>query len=167
VRNLLCLIAALVVILSFACGKSAEKTAEKALEKSLEDPIGDGAEVDVSDQGMTITSEDEKGAYTWQAGDEAKIPDSFPKDVHVYERAAIQMSSDSPEGITLVLATDDPISKVVATYEEKMVADGWTKQTSSTMSGTQMLIYTKGDRGANVGVFDQDGSTQISLTLSK
>ena len=166
-RNLVCLTAALALVLSFGCGKSKEKTAKEAIERSVEATLGNDAEIDISDEGMAITSADEDGTYTWQAGDQAEIPDGFPTDVHIYEAAAVDMSADSPNGFTLALRTDDPFSKVVGTYEEKMSAAGWTKQTSTAMSGTQMLVYTKGDRATNVGIFEEEGITKISLTVSQ
>lgn len=65
------------------------------------------------------------------------------------------------------LDTDAPFSKVVGAYEEKMSTAGWTKQTSTSMDGAQMLVYTKGDRAVNVGIFNEEGITQISLTVSE
>ncbi len=166
-RNLLCLMAALGLVLNFACGKSKEEAAEEAVENSIEMNLGDDAEVDISEEGMTITSTDEDGTYSWQGGDQAKVPDGFPKDVYVHEAATVAMSADSPESFTLALTTDDPFPKVVGAYEEKMSAAGWTNQTSTAMDGAQMLVYTKGDRAANVGIFNEKGVTQISLTVSK
>ena len=166
-RNLLCLTAALALVLNFACGKSKEEAAEEAVENSIEMNLGDDAEVDISDEGMAITSTDEDGTYSWQAGDQAKIPDGFPEDVHIYEAASVAMSADSPDSFTLALSTDDALPKVVGAYEEKMSAAGWTKQTSTSMNDAQMLVYTKGDRAANIGIFNEKGVTQISLTVSK
>jgi hypothetical protein len=166
-RNLVCLAAVFSLALAVGCGKAPEKAVEETAEKTLETQPGDDADVDVSEDGMTVTSSDEDGTYTYQAGNEATIPDGFPADVYVYEGATVQMSSDSPDGFMLAFETDAAFATVVDAYKAEMPAAGWTELTGTTMEGTQMLIYGIGDRMVDVGIFDENGVTKISLSVSK
>jgi hypothetical protein len=155
------------MILSFACGKASHKAAEEAAERSIESATGDDAEVEISEEGMSVKAQDKNGTYSWQAGDQARVPDDFPSDVHIYEPAVVEMSMDSPDGYVLSLKTDDAPAKVVGVYQEKLSAAGWTKQTTMDMGEMQMLIYSKGERMAKLDVFSEDDVTRINLTASK
>jgi len=166
-RNILCLAAALTLVTSLGCGKAEEKAAEKTLETSIENSLGGESDVDISDEGMKVTSQDEDGTYTWQAGSEAEVPGGFPSDVYVFKGAEVEMSSDSPDSFVLALKTDAAFAKVVEAYKTEMPSAGWTEMTATQMDGAQMLVYSMGDRAVNVGVFDEDGATKISLSVSK
>ncbi len=88
-RNISCFVAVLALVLNVACGKAEEKTVEQVMEQVAEANLGDGSEVDLSEEGMEVTSQDEDGTYTWKAGDKAEIPETFPDDVFIYEGAEI------------------------------------------------------------------------------
>jgi hypothetical protein len=166
-RNLLCGIAVFLLVLSLGCGNSEDEVAEKALEQTIETQDDGEAGVDITSDGMEVTSTDADGTYTWQAGSEAELPEGFPTDIYIPDGAVVEMSSASPNGYVLTLSTDKAFSAVVESYKEKMVAAGWTEHTATQMEGTQMLIYGQGDRSVNVGVFNEEGATKISLSVSQ
>jgi len=159
--------AAFVLILNIGCGKSNEEVGEEAAEQAIEAALGNEAGVDLSDEGMTVTSEDEDGTYTWTGGDQAKVPDGFPADVYIYEGAELLMSTDTPAGFVLAFETDAPLDDVVESYLEEMSAAGWTKQMATEMDGGQMMVYLQDDRSVNLTIFDEEGVTQIGLTVSR
>jgi hypothetical protein len=166
-RHVLLIVISVALILGLACGKKAEDSAEEAAERTSEVALGEEASVDISDEGYAMTSVDEEGSYSMQAGDKATIPAGFPSDFYVYEGAEIATSVDSPEGFIVSLRTDDPVERVVEVYKEKLTGAGWTEQSTVDAAGIQMLMYGKGDRMAKVDVLSEEGVTAINLTASK
>lgn len=166
-RTILCLTAALALIMNLACGKAPEETAETALEQQIEKSAGGDADVDYSDEGMEITTEDADGVSTWQAGDKAELPDNFPSDVYIPEGVSVDMVSDSPSGTVVALSTDIALATIVEAYLKEMTAAGWTKMTDTEMDGGRMTLFLKDERTVNVGIFDEDGARGISLSVSK
>ncbi len=100
-RTILCLAASLGLIMNVACGKADEKTVENAVEQKIEKETDEQANVDISEDGMEITTQDADGVYTWQGGDSAELPDGFPADVYVPDGASVDMVSDSPNGFVV------------------------------------------------------------------
>ena len=166
-KILVFLAAAFALMVNLGCGKSKEEAAEEVVEQAVEAALGDEAGVDLSDEGMTVTSEDEDGTYTWKAGDQAEVPSDFPDDVHVYEGAEVVMSTETPDGFSLALGVDAPVEDVVKSYLEAMSAAGWTKHMETEMDGGHMMVYGKGDRSVNVAIFEEEGMTQIGLTVGR
>ncbi len=166
-KKLLVLAAVVALVPLFGCGTSEEKAVEETVEQVVEGSVENDAGVEISEEGMAITSTDEDGTYTWQGGDKAGIPEGFPDDVFVYEGVEVLMSSDTPGSFVLGLSTDAPREDVIASYEKEMSAAGWTEATSTNMDGDKILVYTKGDRVVNVGIFLEEGVTNISLSVSR
>ncbi len=164
-RNVLCFATVLALVLNIGCGKAEDATVEQAVERAVENSTGGEAGVDVSEEGMEISSTDEDGTYTWKGGDKAEIPEGFPDDVYVYEGAEILMASEAPGSFMLALSTDAALSTVVETYQKEMSSAGWTQVMSNQMDGGQMLVYAIDDRSANVTIFDEDGVRKISLSV--
>ena len=144
-----------------------QPAAEPQVDQPGEAPTGGIADVDVSDDGMSITSTDKDGTYTWQGGSQAELPEGFPEDVYVYEGSVVEMASSAPTSYTIALATKDPFAKVVESYKEKMASAGWSLRTSTQMPGTEMLSYLLGDRAVSVSIFDEDGQTKIGLSVAR
>ena len=144
-----------------------EEAVEKAVEQQIEMETGDQAKVDISDNGMEITSQDADGVYTYQGGDTAELPDGFPADVYVPDGATVDMVSDSPNGFVVALSTETALPAVVEAYLKEMSSAGWNKMTETEMDGGRMIAYFKGERSVNVGIFDEDGVRGISLSVSK
>jgi hypothetical protein len=166
-RKILCLAASLGLIMNVACGRTEEKTVEKAAEQQIERETGDLAAVDFSENGMEITSVDGDGVYSIQGGDSAEIPAEFPADVYVLDDASVILVSDSPNGFVVGLSTDTALATVVETYQKEMSAAGWNKMTETVMDGGRMTVYLKDERSVNVGIFEEDGAREISLSVSK
>ncbi len=164
-RMILFSAAVVVLIASFACGNAEEKAAEQVVEETIEADLGGDAGVEISEEGMEITSQDENGTYTWKAGDKAEIPDSFPQDVYIFEGATVVMVSESPDSFVVALTTDAAVSAVADSYLEEMTSAGWSKLMETDMDDGRMLVFGMGDRSVNVGVFPEDGMTGISLSV--
>ncbi len=125
------------------------------------------ATVDFSENGMEITSEDGDGVYSIQGGDSAEIPAEFPADVYVPDDASVILVSDSPNGFVVGLSTETALPAVVEAYLKEMSAAGWNKMTETVMDGGRMTVYLKDERSVSVGIFEEDGAREISLSVSK
>jgi hypothetical protein len=145
------------------CGKKAgqtmtEKTPEKQMAK--QDVKSD---VQVSDDRLTIQTKD--GSSSFSSGAAARIPDNFPKDVHVYDGATPLAVITMPSGFSLQLETKDAADKVMETYKKTMAADGWGTDTAYATSQQTTLTYRKDKRSVNIMVMKADQKTRIAMIV--
>jgi len=145
------------------CGKKiAEKVTEKAVERQLAKD-GVKADVNLSDSKMTVKTKD--GTVTVSGGGDVKVPDTFPKDVYIYDGASVLASVTVPQGQNLQLQTKDSGEKVMSAYKSKLTAEGWKEEASFNTAQQTMVSFKKGDRMVNVMAMSADGNTQITLTV--
>lgn len=152
-------------LLMFGCGEKSEKmAAEKIAEKTIESNIGGDAKVDIEKESIRI--ETEKGNMTMTAGDSAKLPANFPKDVFLYKDADLKMAMEFPQAFNLSLETNDAISKVSETYLAEMTEKGWQKKMDMDMEGQKMMAFNKEERTVNLVITSDQAKTQIALTVA-
>ena len=145
------------------CGKKAnEKLTEKMIEAAA---AKDGIKADVDIDDETVTIKTDEGTSTFSSGSKAKIPDNFPKDVYVYEKADIVSALSVPDGFSIMLQTKDAPDKVSAAIKARFTASGWTEEMTMNQGGMVMLGYRKGDRSSVINVMRDDKMTQISITV--
>lgn len=160
------------VLLLTGCGKPkkslseklAEKVAEKAIAMNIKDSEGKDAKVDISEGKVTIKTKD--GESTYAAGEGAKIPADFPKDVYVIKGAKIHMAMKTPQGFALGMKVDQATAKLAETLEKEMKDQGWTQEGSFDMGTTHSLTYKKGDREAAVVMTKGDDATEVMMTIA-
>ena len=154
------ILAAIMVV--FGCGENA---GEKIIEKALESETGGNAEIDIEENSFRLKTEE--GEMTMTAGDSAKLPADFPKDVFLYKGADLNTAMELPEGFNLMFQTKDDSSKVSEAYLTEMEAKGWSKEMSMDMGGQKMMMFKKDERIANVSIASDEEMTQIALTVAK
>ncbi len=185
-------------ILMPGCGsKPTETVAEKAAEKMLAQALSDtGQKVDVkigqeSDGlSMTISGDDAEGVSEIKigqdtqtfslsmsgadgkvmvvGGEDAKIPDGFPKDVPLYPdmKLLVVQSMPEQEGYIIQARSDDSVDKVVAYLKKEVAAQGWQETLAMSQAGDppmQMLGYSKDNRVLHFVLNAEDGKTVIHL----
>jgi hypothetical protein len=152
----------LVILASFVvfigCGKKVE---EKVAEKILEAQTGGKADVDISDDKMSIKTKD--GEFKMDAGDDVKLPENFPSDVYVYKNAKVKMSIGGPKGNTVSFQTKDPAEKVAEKYKKEMKTKGWSQEMAMEMGEGSSLTFKKGERVAQIMMAREDESTMITV----
>ena len=153
----------LVILFAFGCGESVE---EKAMEKKIEESSGGKANVDLTEKGMNITGETEKGKYSFSSGESIEIPKEFPADVLVYRPSKAVMAMKMPEGHSVSLITTHDATEVKNAYQQQMKAKGWSEETSMNMNAQAVLMYKKEDRVVNIVIAKADDGTQVSVTVS-
>lgn len=154
-----------VVMMAFAlgCGESVE---EKAMEKQIEKETGGKTDVDLSEKGMKVTGETEKGKYAFSSGESVEIPKDFPTDVPIYSPSKAVMAMKMPEGHSVSLTTTKDVAEVAKSYQQEMKAKGWSEETSMNMGGQSVLMYKKENRVTTISIAQAKGGTQISLTVA-
>jgi len=128
--------------------------------------------VSYSGDGNNFTMKTDKGTFTSTSGDNAKVPEGFPKDVPIYAGAKVLASSSMPEQNTYMvqLESQDTLENVGAYYKKEMAAQGWKEESSMSQAGDsplQMLSCSKGDLMTMIMATSEDGKTMISLTVNK
>ena len=169
------------------CGWMAEEAAEKAIEFSAS---ADGKSVDVeidpesgsvsikSDEGdLSFNVENDSGRFELNSedgtvkiatGEDAEIPDDFPKDVPLFPGFKPVMVQSLPGG-TMSLAGSVPssIPSVKSFYDQAANREGWTETASISQQHVASLSYTKEDRMLQVTATPDVAGTMISVTTGK
>lgn len=158
--NLSCLLA--------ACGSDSaqELVSEQIVEAALSDS---GVDVDINVDGDTVSWEvDGEYGFTYNAGSDVTLPDSFPDDVLLYEEAALIQSVETDEALGVTFTSSDGAAKIKAAYVEFFDSEGWSREALMQIEGMSMLTYKKGKRSANLHIIEAENEpTQVSLTLSR
>lgn len=179
-----------ILLLSFlitfsACSRKPKKKfkfTEKFAEKLIKSRTGENIDIDISEDGINIKSdqgnisitgnddsaniyiESEEGSISFSSGRSAKIPDEFPKDIYIYKRSIVESAAATAHGQMVILKSDDTISTIRDVYLKKMPASGWTNQgTFDNYNQTQML-FKQDDRKTIVLLYSVDGKAAIHLS---
>lgn len=107
---------------------------------------------------------------TFSEGEAAK-PSSFPLPVYpgAQPTGSVSAKGDGDEHSSfMILSSSDPLDKISAFYSEKLKADGWTVDVTTTMPKLVNISASKKDVEGNVMLAVDDASkTTITLAVSK
>lgn len=145
------------------CKKAGEEAAEKAIEAGLAKE-GVKADVDASDGKVTIQGKDGKTEFA--GGKNVAVPDSFPKDVYIYEGATLNSALSVPGGFNLTMETGDSAETVLSTVKGKMTGQGWKVEMTMNQGELSMVGFKKGERTVLVNITTDKKQTMIALTVS-
>lgn len=139
-----------------------QKSSEKATEKAIEDATG--ADVDVSEGGDKVTIETDEGKVTVGKNE---VPDSFPSDITVYSGAEVTGTTETSEGVSLLLTTSDSVEKVNSFYKADLAKNGWTISSSSIVTDSALITAEKGSKSliVTVGPDKESGKTGIAIVV--
>ena len=136
--------------------------------RELTTPDGEKVTVAQDGEGVNITVKGEDGESVQISANESgvSLPDGFPSDVPIYPGATITLTSETPQGMNVVLRTKDPAEKVRQFYQEKLKAEGWEIVATMNMPTGAMLQAKKGERSQTVITGSDGQQTTISLTAA-
>lgn len=177
----------LALALTAGCGK---KVSEIAVEQAVKAASGGQADVKLdngqmtittkeegktstittSDQGGTIQVTGEKGTATMTMGDQAKVPDGWPKEVPVYAGLKIELAQadQGANAFTVAGSSPDAYDKVAAFYEKTFKDAGWSESLNMKQPDSIMLSYGKDNRQAVITATKTETGTELSVvTTSK
>jgi hypothetical protein len=112
-----------------------QRIAEQATKAAVEKATG----VKVEGDKVTVTGKD--GQQATLTGGDKKLPPDLPKDFPVYAGQAeggSQVVAGGESNFTFSVTTKDPVKDVVAWYKEKLPANGWSIENSSTVAVDSM-----------------------------
>jgi hypothetical protein len=145
------------------CKKAGEKAAEKAIEAGL---AKEGVKADVDASGEKITIRGKDGTTEFTGGKGAKLPDTFPKDVYVYEGATLNSALSVPGGFNLTMETGDGADRVLSAVKKNMTGQGWKEEMTMNQGEQSMVGYKKGERTAMITINAEKKSTHIAMTIT-
>ena len=142
--------------LALACGGD---------EKTIETEDGTFT-IETDDGGVRISGEEEGvGEVTGLFGENAKIPDGFPKDVPVYPDATVVAGMAAGDGGMVTLQTGDDPDEIAAFYREELRSEGWSLEGEMNLGGQRVLPIEKGGRSGAVQISSEGGETTILIIV--
>lgn len=143
-------------------------SSESASERIVESATGGEVDVDISDDGDSITYESDDGSITF--GGSGEVPEEWPADVPLPDDLRIESSVETVTADGLYLALVAQVAEspedVAALYADALSA--WTEVSSITTQGAngelRSISYQDGERQLLVSVEDNRGSTTLTLT---
>ena len=161
-KNLIILV---VIIVLFLLGGGAyymyQQSSERAAEKKIEEATGGKVNIEwdketiETDQGKVTTSKSE-------------VPESFPSDVTVYKGSEVTGSTETEEGVTLMLATSDSVKQISDFYNADLKSNNWKITATSNLEGSTLITAEKGDTALLITVAPDasSGKTAIAIIAS-
>lgn len=163
-KNLLIVIIVIAILVLLGGGyfvqqQFAEKSAEKTIEQAT------GADVDVSEGGDKVTIETDEGKVTIGKNE---VPDNFPSDIAIYNGSEVTGTSETTDGVSVILKTSDSVSTVNNFYKDDLAKNGWKITLSSTAEGSSVISAEKGEKSViiTISVDNEDGKTGIAIVVS-
>jgi hypothetical protein len=132
-------------------------------ETAIEQATGNAVDITTED-GFSISD----GNRSLQIGGE-QLPDNFPQEVVLYSNqtvtAAYSQSDAGSESWYVAAQTNDTIEQFEA-YLQNEFAD-WTQESSDAFEQTRSYTYAKDTFSVTITTFVQDGSIQITYTVTR
>ena len=156
---------ALSLVLS-ACGQSEEKAAETLAEKALEANTGQDVDVDIDEDGQTVTIQTDQGTIKQSSGDNVALPDDFPSDVALPDDYKLMSVMTMGQVTSVVMQSPGTLSDLFKHFKTGQADQGWKETLSMQGSDGSMLGFEKGDRSLLVNLGKSEaGGTMLSLSL--
>jgi hypothetical protein len=156
---------ALALVLS-ACGKAEEKAAETLAEEALEANSGQDVDVDIQDDGQTVTIQTEQGTLKQSSGDNVSLPENFPGDVTLPADYKLLSVMTMGPVTSVVMEVPQPPSDVFEAFNSDQAGQGWKQSLSMQGADGSMLGFEKDDRSLLVNLgSSESGGTTLSLSL--
>lgn len=161
------LIAALALALALsACGRSEEKAAETLAEKALEANSGQDVDVDIEDDGKTVTIQTGQGTIKHSSGDNVALPADFPTDITLPDGYKVMSVMTMGPVTSVVMDVPESPADVFAAIKSGQAGQGWKETLSMQGADGSMLGFEKGNRSLLVNLGKgETGGTMLSLSL--
>jgi hypothetical protein len=150
------------------CSCAAEEASEALVEQST------GGEVEIDDEGESISIETEEGSMEISGGDSAAVPDGFPSDMPLYDGTIVMgqvFETEEGTAFNVGITTSDSANDVAAWYSDEFSAEGWSVTSEMTNDSGDMTMVTyqveKGGTQAQVIIAEEAGETQIAVTVAE
>lgn len=165
-RPLLPALALALALVLGACGKAQDQAAETLAEKALEASSGQDVDIEMGDDGQTMTVKTEQGELTHRSGENVPLPADFPTDIVLPGDHAVMSVMTMGPATSVVMRSGKPISELFDQFKAGQAGEGWKETMSMQGADGSMLGFEKDGRSllVNLGNSD-DGGTTVSLSL--
>jgi hypothetical protein len=134
---------------------------------TVTDSEGHKATVTQKGNSVEITSKGKDGQEV-RLGEGVALPEDFPKDVAIYPKATVFMSSKEKKGtMSVMLKIANPAQSVATFYQEKLKENGWDIENTTNVGNLTMLQAVKEGRKLAVSVNKDASETMVTLVLEK
>jgi hypothetical protein len=140
------------------CGKKAEElTAEKIIEAQT------GGDVDISDDGASVTMKSETGeTFTMTTGEDAEMPKDYPADIFTPRDAKLNSSVVTGDGSMINYIAAGTPGEVFKAVRAEMGGKGWKEEVASETPDSAMLHYRKDNRTVQYMIGNEGGRTAVT-----
>ncbi len=155
-----------------ACSSVAENLSERAAEEILEQAAGGEVDLDLDEDGGTVSVSTDDGSFTVGGGD---LPDNFPASAPLPDGYTVltAMSGSDDEGSETLMVNlsvqDVDFEDLTATFESDLAANGWEITERSEMTGdvSQMwFAVTDGAWSGQIAIIQSgSGGFNVNYTL--
>ncbi len=160
----------------FSPHRMMERGMERGIERAMERGMNGDVDIDYDrgrngETNVTFTGGDGEG-YTVTAGEDVKIPDTWPQSVPIPNNARVtyagtMMVGQPGGGTTLAFETNDSATAVALYYENALSSNGWTiVSTMVTGEGSMLNAGRENGEGAVVYISATDQGTMVNLSVS-
>jgi len=155
-KKVLCLGLALVFLLAFSACGSREKIAEEMIESAVQQE-GGNIDVDIDDDGNSITVSGEDGSYSIVAEDGMAWPsDRLPANVPAIPGVAVSGVMDSGAGVLVVFENCN--EETANAYIVTLKSLGWEDVTNLITDDGLVVMFKKSDESLTF-TWDKDDNT--------
>lgn len=158
------------VLASCSPGDLIDRAVEKGVEKGIESATG--TEIDIDEDGGTISISSEDGEATFGGG--AELPDGFPDEIPLIDgeiAGGMRISEGDTDGFVATVNAQGSIGDVYNQVTDRLEGAGFTEQASADMGGMRNVTYEPEGVIAALGVnFIEDadaGVVTVSYTVSR
>ncbi len=139
----------------FISGKVSEKVSEKVAEEVIESALeGEGkngnAEVDLSSGKVEVKTD--KGKMTYGAGEDVKIPESFPSDVIIPDNIKVKMALEAENNFSVMAESSIEPGPLAERMIKDAESNGWKKKSDMNMGNARIMAYEKDSRNLAISI---------------
>ncbi len=143
------------------CGALEDKAAEKITEKAIEGAAGGDADVDLGDDGLTVTDKDGN-----KASFGTHLPDDFPVDDVPLLEGKVVTAASVDGSFTVMLEVEGSPDEVQDRALAKLTDAGYTSVTEVNSERYYSSQMSKEGYDVTVTSLDADGTTQLQYVVA-
>lgn len=142
------------------------RIANNILSKSLSKQLG--GDVKIEGDGEKVSYKGEDFEFSYDMGGE--LPEGFPKDFPIYSGSKLiskwSSTSEGNEGTSIVLETNDSLSKVSDYYKTELEKSGWKSTSTFSQDDSVVFSFEKGEKQGILAITKTEEKLSISITIS-
>ncbi|MFH1508998.1 MAG: hypothetical protein ABIE68_02440 [bacterium] len=170
------------IILGFAAsaifGWMGKKVVENVIENTAESSLGEGADVDIDEDGYTITNNGttvsgDENSYSMtsddgsiKSGTAAELPSDWPSNIPEYSGSELSSTTDISGTMSAYYESTDSVSDVASYLKDKLEKAGYIIGDTYTTNDSYMYTFSDNTYDGSLNVYSyEDGKTTYAIIL--